>query len=386
MLNEYNNVLGKTIYYNFNIFRILKNINSNTTIKYSESKKAELKQSELKKAESVSILPKTINQTANNKKVIEGVSKRKNLDINISYIKKFIIKIIENKFNSVEKFPNENNSVGSGKDIQNYILQLLDSFILNNHIISRVYTKSELNLFKKELIKNNFYKNIKDFIDNKYIEKFTKNQQSELSRGSYRINNIKKYVLNKSRSLDPKIFKLESYLDIGCFDGGITESIGTYFHLDKTQIYGVDIKKYKSDYEFNFSEYNGYELPYDDNSFNLITCLMILHHIPPINLEKLMDEIYRVLKKGGIIIIREHSPMNKLQEMCLDIMHDFYDLVWNADSNMSWNESSNNYKNSNEWIDIFLNSSFVVDVKPYVHRNIDTNPFMSYFCSFRKPA
>jgi ubiquinone/menaquinone biosynthesis C-methylase UbiE len=271
------------------------------------------------------------------------------------------------------------------EDIKNYTLHLLNSFIFNNCIINTKYTLSELNLFKQKLIENNFYKNIKDFIDNKYKDELIQSQQPELHKCSYRIDNIKKYILNKSKALDPKLFKVDSYLDIGCFGGGITESVGNYFNLSKTRIYGVDIKKYKSEYNFNFNEYNGYELPYDDDSFNLITCLMVLHHIPPDNLEKLMDEIYRVLKKGGVIIVREHSPINNLQEMCLDILHNFYDLVWNVDSDMNWAESSNTYKNSNEWIDVFLNSSFVVDVRPYVYKNINTNPFMSYFCSFKKP-
>ena len=66
-------------------------------------------------------------------------------------------------------------------------------------------------------------------------------------------------------------------------------------------------------------------------------------------------------------------------------VYDFYDLVWNYKSNMSWCNKINNYKNSKEWIDEFLNASFIVDVKPYVYRNIETNPYMTYFCSFKKP-
>jgi ubiquinone/menaquinone biosynthesis C-methylase UbiE len=251
--------------------------------------------------------------------------------------------------------------------------------VLNNKSIN---TESEINSFKEDLIKSGFYKNIREFLNTNYTEiNFT---QTSSERGTNRIKNIKKYVLNKSNILKSKTFKVESYLDIGCFDGGITKSIGSYFKLNNTQIHGVDIKKYNT-YEFSFNEYNGYELPYADDSFDIITCLMVLHHIPTDKLEKLIDEIYRVLKNGGIVIIREHSPVYKLQEICLDIMHDFYDLVWNSDSNMKWISSNNNYKNSNGWIAEFLNASFIVDVNPYVYKNINTNPFMSYFCSFKKP-
>ena len=43
-----------------------------------------------------------------------------------------------------------------------------------------------------------------------------------------------------------------------------------------------------------------YNLPFDDNSFDLVTCSSALHHLD--NLEKAISEIYRVLSPGGIFI------------------------------------------------------------------------------------
>lgn len=44
-------------------------------------------------------------------------------------------------------------------------------------------------------------------------------------------------------------------------------------------------------------------LPFNDNSFDLITCLGVLHHIP--NVSFVVNELARVLRPGGALIIRE---------------------------------------------------------------------------------
>jgi len=50
------------------------------------------------------------------------------------------------------------------------------------------------------------------------------------------------------------------------------------------------------------------ELPFADNSFDLITCFGVLHHIP--NVSFVLHEIIRVLEPGGHLLIRE--PVNSM--------------------------------------------------------------------------
>ena len=47
----------------------------------------------------------------------------------------------------------------------------------------------------------------------------------------------------------------------------------------------------------------GGELPFTDNSFDLITCFGTLHHIP--NVSKVVGEMHRVLAVGGLALVRE---------------------------------------------------------------------------------
>ena len=44
-------------------------------------------------------------------------------------------------------------------------------------------------------------------------------------------------------------------------------------------------------------------MPYQDDSFDLITCIGVLHHIP--NVSYVISELRRVLRPGGYILIRE---------------------------------------------------------------------------------
>lgn len=45
------------------------------------------------------------------------------------------------------------------------------------------------------------------------------------------------------------------------------------------------------------------DMPFDSNSFDLVTCLGVLHHIP--NVSKVVEELHRVLKPGGYALVRE---------------------------------------------------------------------------------
>jgi SAM-dependent methyltransferase len=45
------------------------------------------------------------------------------------------------------------------------------------------------------------------------------------------------------------------------------------------------------------------DMLFPDNQFDLIVCFSVLHHIP--NVSKVLSEIYRVLKPGGYVLVRE---------------------------------------------------------------------------------
>lgn len=86
-------------------------------------------------------------------------------------------------------------------------------------------------------------------------------------------------------------------------------------------IYASDLTKYAVDSAFKWEnifnvkldgkfECKSYELPFEDNSVDLIFCFQAAHHF--IKHKSTLNEIYRVLKKGGVCIYFHEPSCNKL--------------------------------------------------------------------------
>jgi 2-polyprenyl-3-methyl-5-hydroxy-6-metoxy-1,4-benzoquinol methylase len=56
-----------------------------------------------------------------------------------------------------------------------------------------------------------------------------------------------------------------------------------------------------------FKVENAYEMSFDDNSFDAVVGISVLHHL---DIDKGLSEIFRVLKPGGFIIFTEPNMMN----------------------------------------------------------------------------
>lgn len=80
------------------------------------------------------------------------------------------------------------------------------------------------------------------------------------------------------------------------------------------------------------------KLPFEDNSFDLITCFSALHHIP--NVAFVLSELTRVLQPGGVIIIREpirtmgdwRYPRNGLTKNERGIPHQYFDSFFSKNN------------------------------------------------------
>jgi SAM-dependent methyltransferase len=98
-------------------------------------------------------------------------------------------------------------------------------------------------------------------------------------------------------------------LDIGCGDGTITEVLG---HLFERTV-GIDyslrpsyVGHWKTS-KARFSQADGTQLPFADNSFDIVICAQVYEHVA--HAERLPVEIARVLKAGGLCFF---SGPNKL--------------------------------------------------------------------------
>lgn len=99
--------------------------------------------------------------------------------------------------------------------------------------------------------------------------------------------------------LENRIFS--NALDFGCGYGRRTGYISEY----SKNISGVDISEQALTAarlnfpKIDFGLSDGQILPYKDNYFDLVVTFVVLQHIPPKSIQKVCDEILRVLHLGG---------------------------------------------------------------------------------------
>lgn len=109
-------------------------------------------------------------------------------------------------------------------------------------------------------------------------------------------------------------------LDVGCNRGGITRELGKL--AGAKRIMGVDIID-ESDSGIEYIRLgDDAKLPQLDSSVDLVTANMTLHHIRDV--ERMVSEIVRVLKPGGILFIKEHDCWDAIDAMLIDVEHMIY--------------------------------------------------------------
>lgn len=106
--------------------------------------------------------------------------------------------------------------------------------------------------------------------------------------------------------IDPNPKKI---LDVGCASGHITSRIAQLFPSAK--VIGVDAYKKTIDYgqkihpEVQFLHADAHKLPFDNNTFGIVTCIETLEHV--LNPPEVLAEIHRVLARKGVLVIGQDT-------------------------------------------------------------------------------
>lgn len=106
--------------------------------------------------------------------------------------------------------------------------------------------------------------------------------------------------------------EFQTMLDVGCGTGYLIDILQKQRAAD---YHGLDLspemlKVAKSKLSDSVVLTEGYsdKLPYEDNIFDVVTCIQSFHHYP--KPEKAMAEAYRVLKPGGLYILSDTGMGN----------------------------------------------------------------------------
>lgn len=126
---------------------------------------------------------------------------------------------------------------------------------------------------------------------------------------SIKNNLLQRYWHNKRFNEVSKLIEpAKSVLDIGCADGTFTKVIFGKTKAEK--LIGVDVLKTSIDYvkkrfagnkKMKFKIADAHNLPFGANEFDAVFCLEALEHV--LDPLKVLQEIYRVLKKRGYAVL-----------------------------------------------------------------------------------
>lgn len=275
--------------------------------------------------------------------------------------------------------PNMLFNLYKNKSYRNNLIQLLAKFTnsLPKETIKKMY----------HMIKNKTPD--KQIID--YISQHRTTKEKAMSSSKRAIKNANIWIaFLKTLGEIPLVHK---YLDIGANDGLITVEFGNRLGLLKENIYGIDVHAFtlqqiKPIDGFVFQYYDGCHVPFDNDSFDLITCSMVLHHVKCF--DDLLKEIKRILKPNGLLLIKEHNADTLLMEWLILLEHILYDVM---DYGITYEDFFKTY-----YQNLFSKNDLIKKLEKYDFKLIKTsdmsdkfvkkyqyyNPTNAYYALFRK--
>lgn len=143
-----------------------------------------------------------------------------------------------------------------------------------------------------------------------------------------------------SNEIAPLVKSLQTVLDIGCGDGSLSKLVEQK-NGNTVKFSGIDVMS-RPMCAIDFKLFDGYTIPFDDNSFDACSIVDTLHHLT--HIKELVTEAKRVASK--YVLIKDHLYNSRLDFSILKFM----DWVGNKPHKV---EVIYNYKNEEFWRKLF---------------------------------
>jgi ubiquinone/menaquinone biosynthesis C-methylase UbiE len=248
--------------------------------------------------------------------------------------------------------------INTTRDLSTRITQLL------NKLFKCKYNKN-LNKIKNQII------NTKETIDDLiysilYIDNLIKPLKTYISNK----NNI--WISNQLINILTKYNYTSdiNIVDIGGGEGNIIKYISKFYNIPNKNLYIVEQQNdwsEKYDYNFineiNYIFWDNIYINIESNSVDIILIMVSLHHMLDTTIDNLMQNINRILKHNGLVIIKEHDCISSEDKIIINWEHHLYHILMSKDLNEEniqkyINHSIFNYKSMKEYNNIFTKYNF----------------------------
>ncbi len=108
-------------------------------------------------------------------------------------------------------------------------------------------------------------------------------------------------------------------LDVGCGVGMTDRFLTPHFR----KLYGLDLspgvvrKAKQMNPRASYRHYGGRTFPYPSHSMDVTFAICVMHHVLPESLNRFAAELFRVTRKGGLVAVFEHNPLNPLTQIAV---------------------------------------------------------------------
>lgn len=156
--------------------------------------------------------------------------------------------------------------------------------------------------------------------------------ESLLRKNHFKSKNdiVKKYIIPNI----PKKFGPIKILDFGSGSGALSLALKNNMKCEVVPLDFKDVHEYGNKPIL----YDGYNIPFKDNQFDVVICIFVLHHIP--HQMKIIDELKRVTKKRLLIM---EDCNNTFVDKLLTFVHGY----------SSYGKCKKCFHSKDEWTKIF---------------------------------
>lgn len=199
-------------------------------------------------------------------------------------------------------------------------------------------------------------------------------KKAAVGRAMSRVNDLKRWITESPKT----------YLDFGAGDCEITSAMKKSFKIPK--VVAIDTRVNCSQEILKNIEHivvssDEKKIPVGTGEFDLVSCFQTLHHVE--NIESKLKEFSRIVKKGGLLVIREHNVNDPSVNMLVDIEHMIYDVTKKG---VSFDEAKKEYPlfahSASEW-DVLFGAHGFKPVGKFEPR-MRSNPTNHYYAAYKK--
>ena len=168
-------------------------------------------------------------------------------------------------------------------------------------------------------------------------ERFKDLSIKEFTKAAEKYEWHKAWVYKICRKDYPDIFaeikreEFKDLLDVWCWTGSVLSLLSEefpnkhYVGLDLTPRM-IEVAKSKKLKNVEFIVWDAENLPFKDNSFDVVICSQSFHHYP--NPQKFFDWVYKILRPWGRFILRDMSWWILLSWFINNIELPFLNIIW----------------------------------------------------------